>query len=124
VNNIKKIIQIIFHQIDEITQSEPLQAITTLKLLKAPEADTFEVCVVYKNILKIGKIPLGQVIGKKDIVVPIYKSDNKPKHSLTTIDWYRYYLVSSIYNKIIHYRLSSSVLDELHFPNLQQEGFQ
>ena len=113
-----------------------MQAITSLKLRKAPGTDGIQaehlkyggksvihyICALFNSILKVGKIPNDW---KKGIIVPIYKGDNKPKHSP---DSYRPVSLLScllkVFEKIIHNRISSSVLDKIKFPNPQQQGFQ
>ena len=120
----------------EFTESEVADALSTLKLRKAPGIDGIQaehlkyggrtailyLCKLFNGIIKIGIIPREW---KKGIVIPLYKGDGKIKNSP---DSYRPVSLLScflkLFEKILHSRISDTIISNVTFPNPQQQGFQ
>lgn len=120
----------------EILPTEVYSAIKDLKRGKAPGIDCIQnehliyggsslykcISLLFNSMILIGKIP---TIWKKDIIVPIYKGNNKPKKSP---DSYRPIALlpcfMKLFEKILIQRTRLHILTSIQFPNPQQQGFQ
>lgn len=120
----------------EVTATEISKAIKDLKRRKAPGLDCIQnehlifggprlfACMshLFNAVINIGRIPS---IWKTDLIIPIYKGNNKTKSSH---DSYRPIALlpclMKLFEKILTLRIRDHVLPSVSFPNPQQQGFQ
>uniref|UniRef100_A0A8W8LQ95 Reverse transcriptase domain-containing protein n=1 Tax=Magallana gigas TaxID=29159 RepID=A0A8W8LQ95_MAGGI len=120
----------------EVTATEISKAIKDLKRRKAPGLDCIQnehlifggprlfACIshLFNAVINIGRIPS---IWKTDLIIPIYKGNNKTKSSP---DSYRPIALlpclMKLFEKILTLRIRDHVLPSVSFPNPQQQGFQ
>uniref|UniRef100_A0A8W8ISZ1 Reverse transcriptase domain-containing protein n=1 Tax=Magallana gigas TaxID=29159 RepID=A0A8W8ISZ1_MAGGI len=120
----------------EVTAIEISKAIKELKRRKAPGLDCIQnehlifggpqlfTCIshLFNAVINIGRIPS---IWKTDLIIPIYKGNNKTKSSP---DSYRPIALlpclMKLFEKTLTLRIRDHVLPSVSFPNPQQQGFQ
>ena len=119
-----------------VTVDEISHILRDLKRRKAPGLDRIQnehfiyggiqlsKCIshLFNAVIKIGRIPS---CWKKDLIVPIYKGNNKPRKSP---DSYRPIALLpcllKIFEKLLLTRIRTHIQPLINFPNQQQQGFQ